>query len=293
MNPRLRNRILRVGRRLFGDDAFLQFFAVRQGKGRLNLRRPRRFSEYICSLRIAPTASSEWTLLADKLAVRKVVEASIGPGHLTKLFGVAQSAAEVPLLLDTSVPPTDGYVVKATHGSSWVRIYDPGQRPSQRDLADFQFWLDTDFGSTFLEPHYSSVPRRLLIEERLRTAGGNPPEDYRIHCFHGTPTYIQVDVQYPPPRGQSIYDRDWKHLDVSYGRQPTQASRSVPRPHALGEMLQIAKTLSTRHPYVRVDLYYCKGRIIFGELTFTPKGGLGRTVPQEFDDHLGSLILKR
>ncbi|MCI7410832.1 ATP-grasp fold amidoligase family protein [Helicobacter bilis] len=42
-------------------------------------------------------------------------------------------------------------------------------------------------------------------------------------------------------------------------------------------------------PYLRVDLYSIQGRIVVGELTFTPEGGTGRFTPQEWDKKLGEL----
>lgn len=42
--------------------------------------------------------------------------------------------------------------------------------------------------------------------------------------------------------------------------------------------------------FVRVDLYNINGRIYFGELTFTPRGGINVTIKQEYLDKWGSYI---
>ena len=39
-------------------------------------------------------------------------------------------------------------------------------------------------------------------------------------------------------------------------------------------MLQIAKNISEKFDFVRVDLYDLGDRVILGELTFTPQGGI-------------------
>lgn len=41
--------------------------------------------------------------------------------------------------------------------------------------------------------------------------------------------------------------------------------------------------------HVRVDLFECKGKVYFGELTFTSEGGLARFEPEEWDYKIGEL----
>ena len=47
-------------------------------------------------------------------------------------------------------------------------------------------------------------------------------------------------------------------------------------------MKQIAETLSKAFEYVRVDLYEIGGKVLFGELTFTPTGCYEYDYEQEF-----------
>ena len=56
-------------------------------------------------------------------------------------------------------------------------------------------------------------------------------------------------------------------------------------------MLEIARILSKDIPYVRVDLYSIKGKVYFGELTFTPDGAiLEREYKKEIVAEYGSYI---
>jgi hypothetical protein len=58
-------------------------------------------------------------------------------------------------------------------------------------------------------------------------------------------------------------------------------------PPNLDEMIQVARALSSDFDFVRVDMYNIKGRICFGELTFTPVAGQLRLTPTAWDERLG------
>ena len=55
------------------------------------------------------------------------------------------------------------------------------------------------------------------------------------------------------------------------------------------EMLQVCRKLSEGFPFVRVDLYNSDGKVVFGELTFSPAGGTGKYT-EEGSRVLGELI---
>ena len=55
-------------------------------------------------------------------------------------------------------------------------------------------------------------------------------------------------------------------------------------------MYYIAEQLSKPFPFVRVDLYEINGKVIFGELTFTPTGGFAKWLTNECLRKFGDLI---
>jgi hypothetical protein len=63
-------------------------------------------------------------------------------------------------------------------------------------------------------------------------------------------------------------DLEWNNIDVA--RPECFENNPAQRPESLQEMIRYAETLSKPFPFVRVDLYECDGRPVFGELTFTP-----------------------
>ena len=55
-------------------------------------------------------------------------------------------------------------------------------------------------------------------------------------------------------------------------------------------MNEISEKLSKDFKHVRVDLYNIKGKIYFGELTFTGYGGYYNFQPSEWNLKLGNLL---
>ena len=62
------------------------------------------------------------------------------------------------------------------------------------------------------------------------------------------------------------------------------------KPGCLDEMLKYAEILSKPFPFVRVDFYEVKGKIYFGELTFTPTGCLATYYTDKAELELGELL---
>ena len=66
--------------------------------------------------------------------------------------------------------------------------------------------------------------------------------------------------------------------------------KAISKPNNLDEMLNVAEVLVNPFPFVRLDMYNIKGKIYFGEMTFTPFGGMANFHPQEFLDEMGEYI---
>ena len=61
-------------------------------------------------------------------------------------------------------------------------------------------------------------------------------------------------------------------------------------PAALAEMVRAAETLAADFPYARIDLFYCGGKVYFGEITFYHGGAFERFDPPEFDRIFGEKL---
>lgn len=78
-----------------------------------------------------------------------------------------------------------------------------------------------------------------------------------------------------------FFDTTWNFLDFS---DEIGAVRPwIPKPANLDEMLALAAKLSIGFGYVRLDFYNVKGRVYFGEFTFTPAAGIIKYDPEFWD----------
>lgn len=224
---------------------------------------------------------------ADKFAVRSYVESKGYKSILNELIGVYSQAADIPL---DELP--DKFVLKATHGCTWNHICsDKAQEIAQwedtKQLLDE--WLTQDYAIHGRELHYTYIPPRLICERFLENADGSQIKDYKIHCFHGEPKLIQVDYERFIEHQRNYYDTDWNLTDIKWVSHENYTEHDD-RPVNLKEMLAVARGLSADFEYVRVDLFNVEGKVVFGELTFTPGSGFTKLDPEEMDAKMGSWL---
>ena len=68
------------------------------------------------------------------------------------------------------------------------------------------------------------------------------------------------------------------------------SDEQMAKPKHLKEMLEYASILSKGLKYARIDFYDTKDRVIFGEVTFTPMGGLLTYIKQAALEYMGKAI---
>ena len=64
----------------------------------------------------------------------------------------------------------------------------------------------------------------------------------------------------------------------------------IEKPDNINEMYEYAKKLSKPFKFVRVDFYNYNGKVIFGELTFTPAGCTSTSYIDNWDQKLGDML---
>ena len=69
------------------------------------------------------------------------------------------------------------------------------------------------------------------------------------------------------------FNREWE-LMMFNPDATNNPNIDVPKPKCLEKMIFYAEKLSKPFPFVRVDFFCVEDKVIFGELTFTPSGGL-------------------
>jgi len=219
----------------------------------------------------------EFSRLADKYRVRDYVTARLGPQYLVNLLWHGVDARRIPF--DTL--PSQ-YVIKTNHGSGG-QVVVRGAANRTRIIEHFTETLRQSYYWQSREYHYHAIAPRILAEEFLDDLQPSGPLDYRFWCFDGVPALIQVDNA--AHTINPFYDDQWNRLDLSYRKQ--MESCSIARPGNLDQMLSAASALAAGFDFVRVDLYNIQGRIRFGEMTFTPRGGCLKFQPSSWDLILG------
>ena len=243
---------------------------------------PRTFNEKIQWLKLF-YRDPLFPKLADKWAVREIVEKRVGSSILNELYQVCDDPRDI----DWDGLP-NSFVLKATHGSGMnVFVRDKSTIDTSAVTQQLQKWLKTDYSRFGHEWVYRDASRRIIAEAYLVDENGAVPKDYKVFCFNGLPRYIQVDVDRFGKHTRAFYDVEWNQQPFTILHP--MASGSVSSPQHLREMLMAAETLAKGLPFVRID-FYALPRIVFGEMTFFPEGGVANFEPPAWDVQLGQMI---
>lgn len=248
-----------------------------------DLQNPRTISEKMCWLKVNDKRPQN-AVITDKYRLRGYAEQN-GLGHLmNELHGVWDRADDV----DFGALP-DAYALKVTNGSAWNVIKAPGQAIDEEATRKrLDLWMKTDMSDHKGEWYYAASPSRIVAERYLDNGGGDIP-DYKLFVLNGETRFIQYcETRYSGLR--SIFmSPQWEPMPFTYavfapyGPPP-------PRPEALDEMIEAAKTLSQGFALLRADFYIHKGRLLLGELTLNPVGGYTFFTPDEWNEKIGDWL---
>lgn len=256
---------------------------------KLNLDDPKRFTEKLQWYKIYHRDPLMGTCV-DKYEVRKYIVSKGLENTLNKLYCVCSDPDEI----DFAALP-DRFVVKTTDGGGGENIFICRDRSSlnvEELKTKLRSWKDKKNVNPGREWAYTLIKEsRYIVEEYLENEV-NPEagiSDYKFFCFNGKPYCIAYDIDRYIGHKRNFYDIEWNNLHVSTDCE-TFDDNLVPRPEGLEDMCKVAEILSQDFPFVRVDLYYIKGKVYFGELTFYPWSGYVKYKPEQFDYQLGELM---
>lgn len=251
---------------------------------RLNLSNPEDFHEKLQWLKL----NWEQPLVAqctDKYSVREYVVGRGCGDVLNELYGVYERTNDIPWEL---LPKK--FALKCTHGCGYNIICDDKAKLSRLfSLVRLEWWMRSSYGHRYAEYHYLAIKPRIICERYIETAAGFLPIDYKIFCFNGRPHYVATATDRSTQIKWHFLDMEWKRIDIALPEH-TQGDLP-PRPVCWDRMVEVAVKLSQPFPFVRVDLYDDNGRVVFGEMTFTPAAGLMRGYYSETGlKYLGGLL---
>lgn len=277
--------LLSHGGRCLPDSVYLRLkYRLYFGR-KLHLDDPRTFNEKLQWLKLHDR-KPEYTMMVDKIEVKKWVAQKIGEEYVIPTLGVWNTPGEI----DFDALP-DRFVLKCNHDSGGLCICsDKSKLDRRKAVAGLRKGLRRNYFLAGREWPYRDVARKVFAERYMADESGYELKDYKIFCFAGVPRYIQVDFDRYAATGhkRNIYDPDWKLMDWEL-QYPRDARREIPPPD-LENMLRLARILSAGVPFLRVDFYSVNRRIYFGECTFFPGSGFERFMPEIRDAELGDLI---
>lgn len=236
--------------------------------------------------------TSEWSRLSDKYLCREFIKERGYEHLLVKLLGVYHNAEEI----DYDALP-DKFVLKCNHDSGSTHIIDKKKGFDKNAInSDLNQHLRHKFGYVNCEPHYNKIKPLIIAEEFLeddKTSFSSTAVDYKVWSFNGKPHIVWAAYNRSK---QSIvtesYDLNWNFLPDYYGenKRYLRGKGVVPKPICLKEMIRAAADLSKGFPQVRVDFYEIKGRLYFGEMTFTSDCGRMPFFSKEALEEMGDLV---
>lgn len=257
-------------------------------KKKINLEEPKTLNEKICWLKLNEYKDNQLiTDCADKLKVRDYVS-KFQPDILNEIYGVWNSPEEINW---EKLP--EKFVIKFNHGAGYNIICKNKETFNiQKAEKKLNKWMKHDFWKIGAELQYKKIDKKIIVEKFIETSDNQLPSDYKIYCFHGVPMYIMSCEERVKDKAKFYYFDTQGNL-LPYSEDSINAikiKKSIKLPSNYEEMIKIAKDLCQDFKFVRVDVYSENGAIIFGELTFTPGGGIDSGRMPDVDILLGELL---
>ena len=248
-------------------------------KKKLNLQNPVYFNEKILWLKLKNDLVKQ---CSDKYAVRDYVMKKGCGETLNLLLKVYNSADEIKM---EDLPKR--FALKLNYGCTYnIICTDKSQFDLIAAKKQLNKWMKSHYYLIHSEMQYKGVKRRILLEQYIENQDGAFPDDFKFYCFDGEPKYLL-----------HCTDRNVSHAEKTFceisGKivpfRTDCSNKGFVMPECYQDMLQVCRKLSKGFPFVRVDLYDSDGKVVFGELTFSPAGGTGKYT-EEGSKLLGDLI---
>lgn len=234
-----------------------------------NLFRPQDLSEHILSSMLNNSYFA-YSYYADKVAVREYIKSKGLGEHLLEVYGVWEKAEDIDF---ESLPVK--FALKPNNGSGGHFIcYDKTKIKNHDELRKKMNQALILNSSYKWEPHYYRIPPKLYAEELIETENHEAPVDYKFMCVNGKIGECLIILERTENSHKVMrVDEQGNILPYTIDKYLS-SKKTFKKPKHWDEMVSIAKILSNDFKCVRVDLYEYKDKVYFGELTFTPAGGI-------------------
>ena len=236
---------------------------------KLNLKNPIRYTEKLQYLRLKVYPKNDLvSKCASRDGVRDYLKEINEEDKLIPIYGIFDRFDDI----DFSKLP-DQFVMKCTHASGFNYLVKNKDELDIKKLRKmFNKFLKTDYGKKTVEPHYSKIKPRIIIEKAI-TDLSSLPDEYKIHVFNGKAKYLYLVTG----RGKDIkynnYYIDWTPFNEAQFNGWDTSEEQLKKPEQFDDMVKFAEKIASPFPFVRVDLYLINNKIYFSEMTFTPAKG--------------------
>lgn len=272
--------------KIIPDEPMIRLeYRLKIGK-KLHLNPPITFNEKLQWLKLHDR-NPIYTMMADKYGAREFVKNIIGEQYLVPIYGVWDDVKQIPF---EELP--EEFVLKCTHDSGSVIVCRNKKELNIEETKKFlssrlkknSFWYGREWP-------YKNIKPQVIAEKLLKVDKYENLPVFKIFCFDGNPKIIQQLLNDKQANETVDYfDIDWNRLNMIQ-RFPNSV-QPIEKPARLDEMLDIARKLSKGIPFVRIDLYEVKEKIIFSECTFYTDAGYSVFEPEEehWDEKLGEWL---
>ncbi|MBQ7526267.1 MAG: carbonic anhydrase [Bacteroidaceae bacterium] len=271
------------------DSVMLKLqYRIRTGR-KLHLDNPQRFSEKVQHYK-AYYRNPEMTQCVDKYDVREYVARKLGnETYLNTLYQVCDTAKDI----DFDALPKE-FIIKTTDGGNGDNVLicrDKDKLDTNQAVQLVNSWRNKRYYVISREWAYEGAKQsKVIVEELLVDPDSNDGSicDYKFLCYKGKFKYLWVDKDRYSNHRRGFWNHDLQFMPDKVSDHPTFSKEEVPAlPDNVQEMIAVSEKLAEGFPFVRIDLYNIRGRIIFGEMTFYPWSGYCRYTPDSFDFDLG------
>ena len=236
---------------------------------KLNLKNPIRYTEKLQYLRLKVYPKNDLvSKCASRDGVRDYLKEINEEDKLIPIYGIFDRFDDIDF---SSLP--NQFVMKCTHASGFNYLVKNKDELDIKKLRKmFNKFLKTDYGKKTVEPHYSKIKPRIIIEKAI-TDLSSLPDEYKIHVFNGKAKYLYLVTG----RGKDIkynnYYIDWTPFNEAQFNGWDTSEKQLKKPDQFEKMVKFAEKIASPFPFVRVDLYLINNKIYFSEMTFTPAKG--------------------
>jgi len=255
-----------------------------------DLNKPRTIDEKIQWLKLY-YRDSLMSNLADKFEVRNYLIKLNLEHILNDIYGVYENVEEIDI---NKLP--EQFVLKTTHGCSMnILCKDKTTLDWGKAKKQLKKWLKVNYYHRGRQWVYKDIKPRIICEKYLESES-EALVDYKIYCFNGKPSAIDIYSGRNSKDGikYDAYDLSWNFLArgdsiPGYNSNMNFDVKKIDQ-KILNNLLVIAGKLAKILLFARVDFYIVDSKIIFGEITFYPGNGLSYVNYPERDKYLGSLF---